>query len=225
MMNVLDMDKKQAAIFALMSAIILILTGFIVFKELNSNKDSGLMVIDNYSYENHIVNGVTPNNIDDSIAENDDITDQNLEKSPAKIKVYITGQVKNPGVIEVEEGSRLEDVVEKAGGLLEDADLLRVNLAIRVKDEGMYIIPKEGDPVPEAMYDSSNMSQEGSKININTASETELQQLPRIGPALAKGIIEYREKNGPFKKIEEIKNVPRIGDKTFEELKELITVE
>lgn len=214
----LDMDKKQAGIFAFMAAVILGLTGFIVFKELNQNEGSGLMLIDNYSYGNQDINGIMDNNINDN-------SEQNSENSPTKIKVYITGQVRNPGVIEVEEGSRLEDVVEKAGGFLEDADLLRINLAIKVKDEGMYIIPKEGDPIPEAMYSPSNVQKDESKININTASEAELQQLPRIGPALAKSIVEYREKYGPFKKIDEIKNVPRIGDKTFEGLKDLITVE
>lgn len=217
-MDVLDMDKKQAGIFAFMAAVILGLTGFIVFKELNQNEGSGLMLIDNYSYGNQDINGIMDNNINDN-------SEQNSENSPTKIKVYITGQVRNPGVIEVEEGSRLEDVVEKAGGFLEDADLLRINLAIKVKDEGMYIIPKEGDPIPEAMYSPSNVQKDESKININTASEAELQQLPRIGPALAKSIVEYREKYGPFKKIDEIKNVPRIGDKTFEGLKDLITVE
>ena len=180
------MDKKQAGIFAFMAAVILGLTGFIVFKELTQNEGSGLMLIDNYSYGNQDINGIMDNNINDN-------SEQNSENSPTKIKVYITGQVRNPGVIEVEEGSRLEDVVEKAGGFLEDADLLRINLAIKVKDEGMYIIPKEGDPIPEAMYSPSNVQKDESKININTASEAELQQLPRIGPALAKSNVEYRE--------------------------------
>lgn len=217
-MDVLDMDKRQAGIFAFMAAIILALTGFIVFKEINESKNSEIVLVDNYSHENHDGDSIIGSNVSDSAS-------QYNEDQPAKIKVYITGQVRNPGVIEVEEGSRLIDVIEKAGGPLEDADLLRVNLAIKVKDEGMYIIPKEGEPMPDVMHGSSDMQKDEGKININTASEAELQQLPRIGPTLAKNIVEYREKNGPFKTIEEIKNVPRIGDKTFEGLRDLITVE
>ena len=127
------MDKRQAGIFAFMAAIILALTGFIVFKEINESKNSEIVLVDNYSHENHDGDSIIGSNVSDSAS-------QYNEDQPAKIKVYITGQVRNPGVIKVEEGSRLIDVIEKAGGPLEDADLLRVNLAIKVKDEGMYII-------------------------------------------------------------------------------------
>ncbi len=143
-----------------------------------------------------------------------------------KIKVYIVGAVRYPGVIEVEEGSRLIDVLELAGGATEEADLERVNLALRVQDEGMYKIPKIGEELSEqspALLGAIS-KQEQQKININTADEATLDTLPGIGPSKAKRIIEYREQNGPFKSIEELKNVSGIGEKTFEQLKDLITV-
>ena len=217
-MNVFGMDKKQVVIFSIMAAIILALTGFVFFRELQYNRDSGLVLVDGYpsgSYKND------ETTMDDAKEDKD----ARLEHNPEKIKVYITGQVINPGVVEVEEGSRLQDVIKKAGGVLEDADLLRVNLALKVKDEGMYVIPKVGEPVTEDMYSFSSTPKEQKKININTASESELQQLPRIGPVLARSIIEYREEKGYFRNIEDIKNVSGIGDKTFEGLKDLISVE
>lgn len=146
--------------------------------------------------------------------------------SPKKIKVYIVGAVRYPGVIEVEDGSRLIDVIDLAGGATEEADLERVNLALRVQDEGMYKIPKIGEELldqgPAVL--GAMPKQEQQKININTADEATLDTLPGIGPSKAKRIIEYREQNGPFKSIEELKNVSGIGEKTFEQLKDLITV-
>jgi len=217
-MNVLGMDKKQMGIFSIMAAIILALSGFIFFRELQNSSNSGLVLADDYSFGNHKNEKVM-------IHDSNENRDAGQEHKPGKIKVYITGQVANPGVVEVEEGSRLGDVIKKAGGVLEDADLLKVNLALKVKDEGMYVIPKEGEPVAEDVYSISGSPKEQKKININTAGESELQQLPRIGPVLARKIIEYREANGYFKSIEDIKNVSGIGDKIFEGLKDLISVE
>jgi len=146
--------------------------------------------------------------------------------SSRKIKVYIVGAVRYPGVIEVEEGSRLIDVLELAGGALENADLERVNLALKVQDEGMYKIPRIGEELSEPSFTvlGATSYQGQQKVNINTADEATLDTLPGIGPSKAKRIIEYREQNGPFKSIEELKNVSGIGEKTFEQLKDLITV-
>ena len=160
---------------------------------------------------------------------------ENEENSDNMIAVHIIGSVKNPGVVRLEEESRIEDVIEAAGGLTEDADITNVNLAFAVED-GMkvripsmyeeddteeYITEDNGDGI--IMSDES-ISSSSSLININTASQTELETLTGIGPSLATKIIEYREKNGDFKTIEDIKNVSGIGDTKFENIKDDIEV-
>lgn len=217
----LHYNRNHLKLLALMGVIIIGLLSFLIFKD-------------------HILSGTGEENIvmvhnnDDQLQVSDQVSDQALEnqqesKEPETIKVYIVGQVKHPGVLEVPRDCRLNDVVEMAGGFLPDADLLRVNLAIKVQDEGMYIIPKIGEELPEPgpSYQNSSMTSsqgQNQKININTADQSQLETLPRIGPTLARNIIEYREQNGPFKRIEDIMNVPRIGEKTFQGLKDLITV-
>ncbi|KYO64745.1 ComEA family DNA-binding protein [Thermovenabulum gondwanense] len=135
-----------------------------------------------------------------------------------EIFVYITGAVKNPGVYKLRDGDRVKDLVEIAGGLDENADLLSVNLAKKLTDEEKIHIPR----VDES---GSEKSVKDGRININTADETELDKLPGIGPSLAKRIIDYRNTHGPFKKIDEIKNVAGIGDKKFQDIKDLIKTE
>lgn len=140
------------------------------------------------------------------------------------IKIYIVGQVQEPGVIEVPSDCRLNEAVEMAGGFLPDADLLKINLAIRVQDEGMYIIPKIGEESSEFDPSVMGLQDGGTKVNINTADQAQLETLPRIGPVTAKKIIDYREQNGAFKMKEDLMNIPGIGEKTFEGLKDLIAV-
>jgi len=146
----------------------------------------------------------------------------------APIKVYIVGEVVNPGVYELSAGSRVEDALAMAGGPTEEANLVPVNLAAYVSDAQRIFIPTEGVPFDESELlgygaDSSGGGQ-GSLININTADSTTLQRLPGIGPTLAGNIIAYRDKNGAFRTVEEIMNVNRIGEATFENLRDLITV-
>ena len=136
-----------------------------------------------------------------------------------EIVVYIEGAIAKPGLVYASKDARLGEIINLSGGLLALADADGLNMASLVEDGEKITIPfKKGS-------DDLNINgAENNLININTASETELQKLPRIGPATAKKIIEYRNQHGAFKKIEDIKNVPRIGEKTFEKLKDLITV-
>ncbi|MGB9812507.1 MAG: helix-hairpin-helix domain-containing protein [Thermovenabulum sp.] len=146
---------------------------------------------------------------------------ENFSKENAeekKIYVYITGAVKHPGVYNLKDGDRIKDLVELAGGLLEDADIESVNLAKKLSDEEKIHIPFKGETSTERLI-------KDNRININTADETELDKLPGIGPSLAKRIVDYRNTHGPFKKIDDIKNVAGIGDKKFEDLKGLIKTE
>jgi len=145
-----------------------------------------------------------------------------LEPTPAQVAVYVTGSVVNPGVYYLPEGSRVEDAVHAAGGPAAEADLNRVNLAQRVHDGEQIYVPEMGEenlPVP------SGSTSGGSLININTASASELETLPGIGPTLAQSVIEHREAHGPFATIEEIMDVRGIGEGLFDEMRDLITVE
>ena len=155
------------------------------------------------------------------------------ETEPSSFKVYITGQIKNPGVYDAFDGNRIVDIVEKAGGFTENADKEEINLAEYVKDEQhieVQSIVKEVDKTDDSRQNINDGNEiDNSKnskglININTASQKELETLPSIGEVTAANIIEYREKNGGFSNISEIKKVSRIGDKIFERIKDLITV-
>lgn len=153
-----------------------------------------------------------------------------------KIIVHITGEVKNTGILVLKEEARIADAIESAGGATEEADLNKINLAYTLKDgQKIYIPNKEdeeniayitegsGNNVSVENGDESEMK-EKIKININTASQAELEELPGIGEAIASRIIEYREENGVFNKIEDLLNVKGIGDAKFAEIKEYVVV-
>jgi|YelNatPaOPRAMG01_1025707.scaffolds.fasta_scaffold00897_2 competence protein ComEA len=144
------------------------------------------------------------------------------------IIVHIAGAVKMPGVYRLLEGSRVIDGIQSAGGALPSADLDRLNLADYLQDGSKVFVPEKSLPSNSILKSDKEKdikdknSASSNKININYATEKELENLPGIGPSLAKRIVEYREQNGPFKDIEEIKNVKGIGDKKFEQIKDLI---
>ncbi|MBE8954615.1 MAG: helix-hairpin-helix domain-containing protein [Quinella sp. 2Q5] len=140
-----------------------------------------------------------------------------------KISVYVSGQVKNISVVELEDTGNLRgvDAVNKAGGLTDLADAGAVNLAEPISDgQHIHIPTKE---ILLAAQNFSATTNSGDKVNINTADAQQLQSLSGIGPALSQRIIEYREQNGAFQTIDEIKNVRGIGDKRFADIKDKIT--
>jgi competence protein ComEA len=156
----------------------------------------------------------------------------NQIQEPEKIMVDVKGQVALPGVYTSIQGERVIDVIKRAGGLTENADESLVNFAEHVQDAMVIYIPakgEEGTAVPSGTTVNPSNTGGGSsnqaKININKADETQLQNLPGIGPAKAAAITEYRETSGLFKSVEDLKNISGIGDKTFEKLKDLITVQ
>ncbi len=176
-------------------------------------------------------------NIENEILVNNVITNENNTNDDIVI-IHITGSVKNPGIVKLKEGSRIEDAIESAGGLTENADITKVNLAYVVEDGTKIKIPsaseedigdediidsKSGDNIiiEEKAVPTNNSTQ---TININKATEKEFETLPGIGPSLASKIIEYRNQNGKFESIEDIKNVNGIGDNKYEKIKDLITV-
>jgi competence protein ComEA len=154
---------------------------------------------------------------------------QNQTKVAESFIVDVKGQVKMPGVYSSSPEERVIDVVQRAGGLTENADESKVNFAEHVQDAMVIYIPAKGEEgnIPQEL--TSNPSDTGGtkqgKINLNKADENELQNLPGIGPSKAAAIMEYRETNGPFKSVEDLKNISGIGDKTFDKLKDLISVQ
>ena len=150
------------------------------------------------------------------------------DKNKREIIVHIIGEVKNPGIVEVAEGSRVKDVIEKAGGVTPQADLGRVNLAYVVQDEQKIVIPNIDEKKDDNTFRFVDESEEfietesTSKININTATQSELEVLTGIGPSMASKIIDYRKQNGKFKTIDDIKNVPGIGDSKFQSIRDEI---
>ena len=142
------------------------------------------------------------------------------------IQVYVSGAVLQPDVYAVESGAIVRDALAAAGGPAPDADLNTVNLARTLHEGDQVYVPRMGEaPPPAVSSDDSQPSAPTGPININTASQTELETLPGIGPAIASRIIAYRESNGPFPTIEAIQNVSGIGPATFENIKALIAVE
>lgn len=148
--------------------------------------------------------------------------------TPHPILIHVAGAIAQPGVYTLEAGSRVQDAVQAAGGLLPGADLRGVNLAAVMQDGERVTIPTTPPtPLPGSLEDLSEDSRSTTilyPINLNTATQAELESLPGIGPITAQKIIQYREQNGPFIKIEDLLKVPGIGPKTFEEIKSLITV-
>lgn len=136
----------------------------------------------------------------------------------------IKGAVMNPGVYEIADGDRIIDLIEKAGGLTEEAEATAINFAMKVSDEMAVYVPKKGEEEGGVPAGAISAAEKEGKVNLNSASAAELETLPGIGPAKSAAIIEYRDSNGPFKNIEDLKNISGIGNKTFEKLESLIAV-
>lgn len=155
--------------------------------------------------------------------------------TPAPLIVHVVGGVRNPGVFTLDHGSRVETAINAAGGLLPEAWSGSINLAERLYDGQqilVYVLAPSATPREEqtrspgivSTADPSIFLQVDQLININTASETELEELPGIGPVTAQKIIEHRQIHGLFTDIHELKNVSGIGPATFERIKDLITI-
>lgn len=208
----LDFLKQRKVIII----IVVVIIGFIVWKLYNKSES--------FSSEEAL------------ISDKNTLSESKNEEEEDMIIVHITGEVKKPGVVKIKQGSRIEDVISSAGGLTENADISNVNLAFIVEDGVKIKIPSvnEDDNTDEYISSDSGknviISDEKKEkantiiVNINTAPQTELEQLPGIGASIAIRIIDYRNKNGKFKAIEDIKNVTGIGENKYEKIKDLIKV-
>ena len=151
-------------------------------------------------------------------------TVSSVENRPeSESKAYVTGAVRKPGLYAIREGDRLADLIDLAGGITEDADMQAVNVAVRVKDEDHWKVPRIGEPtlVPS---DAVFVDPTRGKVDINIADAELLETLPGIGETRAEAIIHHREQYGPFKRIDDIVAVPGIGATTLEGLRDLIEV-
>lgn len=156
-------------------------------------------------------------------------SNQEVTKDTQKIYVHIEGCVHNPGVMEVEQGTRIYELIELAGGETEEADFSKINLASVVKDEQKVVVPAKVVYEEETNKSDSNIKINSSNfknmlVNINTATKEELETLNGIGSSMAKRIIDYRESEGYFSSIEDIMNVSGIGEGKFEKIKDNIEV-
>ncbi|MBQ9491823.1 MAG: helix-hairpin-helix domain-containing protein [Firmicutes bacterium] len=226
------MDRDRLKILAVFVSVFLILCGYFYFTQRNT------MI-------NKVAKIQTQSSSSDISQNHPEL--ESAEKIIDGLKVmtstvHVAGAVKNPGVYNLPSSSRVIDAIEKAGGATENADLDQINLADYVSDGQKIEVPKlksgdtslnyklitdELDKIGANKIDSTNekSSSKSDLVNINTADSSELQSLPGIGTTIANSIIEYRKENGNFETIEDLKNVSRIGDKTFDKLKDLITVD
>lgn len=200
--------------------IIIIISGMIygIFNYFTQNKNKENL--ENIS-QDIIINNQTENT-----------TEENNNQE--KIVIHITGAICNEGIYELEENSRIADAVKMAGGLKEDADLKQINLAYVLEDGIKINIPSKNESTNEASNNTENYitkenlnssnNAKTSKVNINSATQTELETLPGIGPSTALKIINYRKEKGKFNKIEDIKNVNGIGENKFNKIKEFIKI-
>lgn len=162
-----------------------------------------------------------------SESNNDYVIEESIEKEeimPEKIIVDIKGEVNSPGSYEIDQGKRIKDIIEIAGGLKDDASTDNINLSSKLTDEMLIVIPKK-----EEEKDTNNQSivinsQLDNKISINTANLNELMSISGIGKTKAQSIIDYRINNGRFNSINDIMNVSGIGKSTFEKIKDYIKV-
>jgi len=144
------------------------------------------------------------------------------------MKVFISGSVENPGIYQLSLESRVADAIDAAGGFGKEADQTALNLAAKLHDgESIYVPSSHEDLVfSDQGTDTPFVNKQGeNSLNINAATQEELENLPGIGPSKAAAIIAYREENGPFQIIEDINNVPGIGPTIFDQIKSLITVD
>lgn len=155
----------------------------------------------------------------ESVEEEEESVSEERQTEKQEIYVDISGQVEKPGVYIVSDGTRLYEVIEKAGGLKKNAEMDQINRAEIVTDGQKIVIPEKGETIA-----ASGGAAASGLININTADSMALQEIPGVGPATAEKIIAYRTENGRFASKEDIKNVSGIGEKTYEKMKDKITV-
>ena len=197
-------QNVKSIILAFVCSLVLIIGGLFYFNQNKTEDYSGV------SFSN--ISNETNNKVEKAENRHDE-----------KIFVDVKGAVKHPGVFETTKDKRVKDLIEEAGGLLDDADTSTLNLSQKVKDQMVIYVLKHGEK-PKQISDSGSSSSNTDVININTANLEQLMKISGVGKTKAEAIISYREKNGDFKKKEDITKVRGIGKATFEKIKDKIEV-
>lgn len=221
----IDLKNKKIIGLAIITIIIFIVSIFL-YKQKSSNAFKEEYMTEIFEEESNDNMEYTETLEEDTSIINEDSIDRN------KIIVEIKGEVAKPDVYRLEEGSIIKDLIDMAGGVTEEADLSRINRAEELLNHELIIIGNINDETESSVVQNSstsssngNNSDKGSTlININTADLEQLKEITGIGNIKAQSIIDYREANGGFKSLEELKNVDGIGDKTFEKIKDQITL-
>ena len=228
--NMYEFNKKRKIIIVIIFIIIIIAFLYYIY-----TRDNNSTIVSTEEI-------IEENKIEENI-------DETNEKEDNKIIVHVSGAVNKEGVVKLEENSRISDAIDKAEGLKENADTKKINLAFKLEDGMKIYIPTIGEEIEEntaendidqtSKYVTSSggvvhedvtsdvneqVKSTSGKVNINTATQTELESLPGIGPSTSLKIVNYREENGRFESIEQIKEVSGIGDAKYENIKDLICV-
>ena len=205
---------KEYKIIVICVSLCLVLGGFLLLKPVAQTpaKESNLQ---------SEVTAVSKDSTDEKDDKNqkEEVMDQDL------ITVDVKGAVKTPGIYDLPVGSRINDAVQKAGGLTDNADSKSINLAQKISDESLVYVPTKGEDTSQATQSNASNSKENKKVNLNKASLEELKQVKGLGAKRAQDIIDHRDTNGKFKSVDELKKVSGIGAKTIEKLKDYVTVD
>lgn len=221
----IDLKNKKIIGLAIITIIIFIVSIFL-YKQKSSNAFKEEYMTEIFEEKSNDNMEYTETLEEDTTIINEDSIDRN------KIIVEIKGEVEKPDVYQLEEGSIIKDLIDMAGGVTEEADLSKINRAEELLNHELIIIGNINDETESSVVqNNSTYSSNGNNsdkvstlININTADLEQLKEITGIGNIKAQSIIDYREANGGFKSLEELKNVDGIGDKTFEKIKEQITL-
>lgn len=217
-----NLTQKQKILLIIISIALFIFLFIYIYKNLYESENSSEIIL------NNDINQIQNEQVNEKIG---------IINEKEKVIIHVVGEVNSPGVVTLEEGARIIDAINAAGGKTEEADLSKINLAYVVEDGTQIYIPRINENLNQVelisteagqsvVINNSNINEEenNTKVNINTANKEKLETLPGIGETTAQKIIDYREQNGKFTKIEDLRNVSGIGEAKFNSLKDKITV-
>lgn len=217
-----NLTQKQKILLIIISIALFIFLFIYIYKNLYESENNSEIIL------NNDINQIQNEQVNEKIG---------IINEKEKVVIHVVGEVNSPGVVTLEEGARIIDAINAAGGKTEEADLSKINLAYVVEDGTQIYIPRINENLNQVelisteagqsvVINNSNINEEenNTKVNINTANKEKLETLPGIGETTAQKIIDYREQNGKFTKIEDLQNVSGIGEAKFNSLKDKITV-